>query len=1033
VGIAVPSATATQSGKTVPVQQLSSVVLKLIRTVEGSDLACETRNSIVGKLRLLDDALLSGRRTAAQALAQAWRQDTWSLMAAGVISPEVGSSLHNRLSHMQGAIGIGWPAKPGPTRHWKPLPSCESTTDVAASSSVLAAASTNLVGSYTPTGADPMSTLHILLKALLSQVPVVGFLLAAMVDLFWPAGSTDTSVFQEIVDATVFQQVAAQVSGIGHALADDGGWVDEVGGWRLYCESDEIQAVGGYDSYECVSGARELWNSWNALNQNTFLQDREAFKMAGYEVKLLPLFAQFENLYLAFLRDGIALHEYWRARTDLDRAWGPMDSNSEGHPIPVVAMAKELNPANTDRGVGWVNTTYNDGLAAQPDATTKVKWNTRNAYVRTETLQVLDFRDMWKYMDPNAYPEPIPGGVKQTRMIYSDIVMDPGNLSPIQYTSPGNLPRNVAGPLKELTFWTEVTKPLLGKTAIGSVQATSPPLMGPAQSGAITGDTAQPVNRARYFDLRARGPIVAVDAQSQLAPAYGISSIGLTWARIAGTGLTDWTGTHNSNLSTKHFAYDGEVLATVQVPGTYAWGNEAGNIADAFVFGFRYADSYLPTGELIGLGAGKCLTLQTAINGPHVVIHTCEQPPTSGQIWTYEPALQQISVMVPSEWSDTDPTQSGKRCLATAGGGTAAGTAVVVSPCDDGAFSYDLDGKNQVMSSQRWTLEAVGAGVGKVTNVKSGLVLEVPLNSSTDGTELQLAPYAVAKFGQLWRASDPLTGEIHGIGSGRCVDVPDYSTTPGTQVQIYDCHGNAAQQWTYNPANKELVYAHAPSMCLEARAGGTSSGTAVQINICTGAAEQRWTLRGNGGYVTNDKSGLELSVPGGHTGNGNLLQLITANGTHAQLWSRTSTLGGAVYGIGSARCLTAPRWVNGTATLIQTCATPLGAAQTWTYHPIAQTYTIDSPSGPMCLDAAGGSKTPGAAVVITGCTGAASQKWARNLGNVSHVFGASTISNVDSELILSVSGGGTVDGTPVVLSTQGTPLPSSQQWVWSLS
>ncbi len=284
-----------------------------------------------------------------------------------------------------------------------------------------------------------------------------------------------------------------------------------------------------------------------------------------------------------------------------------------------------------------------------------------------------------------------------------------------------------------------------------------------------------------------------------------------------------------------------------------------------------------------------------------------------------------------------------------------------------------------------------------------------------------------------------MTGEIHGIGSGRCVDVPDYSTTPGTQVQIYDCHGNEAQQWTYDPTSKELIYAYAMArgapqpMCLEARGGGTAADTPVQINICTGAPEQRWTLHGNGDTITNDKSGLPLSVPHGYTANNTLLNLDTANGTAMQQWSRTSSRGGALHAVGAGKCLDYLLSTGGgTRVVINGCTSPPSMRQTWTYHPIAQTFTVDTGIGPQCLDAWGGGTTENTAVVISDCTGAASQRWSRDFGNL-------TITNVNSGLVLDVTGGATADGTTVQLTPQpvdaeGHLLPptSSQQWVWSL-
>ncbi|MFD0661948.1 endo-1,4-beta-xylanase [Thermocatellispora tengchongensis] len=42
----------------------------------------------------------------------------------------------------------------------------------------------------------------------------------------------------------------------------------------------------------------------------------------------------------------------------------------------------------------------------------------------------------------------------------------------------------------------------------------------------------------------------------------------------------------------------------------------------------------------------------------------------------------------------------------------------------------------------------------------------------------------------------PDAGQLRSTASGRCVDVPNSSTTDGTAVQLWDCHGQANQQWT---------------------------------------------------------------------------------------------------------------------------------------------------------------------------------------------------------------------------------------------
>ena len=138
------------------------------------------------------------------------------------------------------------------------------------------------------------------------------------------------------------------------------------------------------------------------------------------------------------------------------------------------------------------------------------------------------------------------------------------------------------------------------------------------------------------------------------------------------------------------------------------------------------------------------------------------------------------------------------------------------------------------------------------------------------------------------------------------------------------------------------------------------------------------------------------------------------------MWSRTSSQGGALYAVGAGKCLTA----DGTGIVIQTCANPLSTAQTWVYHPVAQTYTLDTPTGPQCLESSG------TTLRVNDCTGAASQQWSRD----PHY---SIITNVASGLVLDVAGGGTADGTTVILSTlpkttDNKPAPRiDQQWVWS--
>ena len=125
------------------------------------------------------------------------------------------------------------------------------------------------------------------------------------------------------------------------------------------------------------------------------------------------------------------------------------------------------------------------------------------------------------------------------------------------------------------------------------------------------------------------------------------------------------------------------------------------------------------------------------------------------------------------------------------------------------------------------------------------------------------------------------TGALVGAGSGRCLDVPGQSTTNGTQVELWDCNGGSNQTWTSTAAGELRVYG---GQCLDANAAGTTSGTKVIIWTCNGGSNQKWTINSNG-TVVGVQSGLCLDAIGGGTGNGTLIDIATCNGGSNQKWT----------------------------------------------------------------------------------------------------------------------------------------------------
>ena len=128
------------------------------------------------------------------------------------------------------------------------------------------------------------------------------------------------------------------------------------------------------------------------------------------------------------------------------------------------------------------------------------------------------------------------------------------------------------------------------------------------------------------------------------------------------------------------------------------------------------------------------------------------------------------------------------------------------------------------------------------------------------------------------------SGPLHAVGSGRCLDDPNGTTTLGTQLQIYDCNGQAAQNWTRTSSNQLTLTLNGTTLCLDANAQGTTNGTKAILWSCNGQTNQQWNFNGDG-TITGAQSGLCLDVTGAGTANGTLVELWACNGGSNQQWT----------------------------------------------------------------------------------------------------------------------------------------------------
>ncbi|WP_405143153.1 lectin [Sphaerisporangium sp. NBC_01403] len=127
------------------------------------------------------------------------------------------------------------------------------------------------------------------------------------------------------------------------------------------------------------------------------------------------------------------------------------------------------------------------------------------------------------------------------------------------------------------------------------------------------------------------------------------------------------------------------------------------------------------------------------------------------------------------------------------------------------------------------------------------------------------------------------TGAIRGVGSGRCLDVSGSSQANGAQAQIWDCNGQANQQWTSTASGELRVYG---GKCLDVNNAGTADGTSVIIWDCNGQANQQWRLNSDG-TITAVGANKCLDVPNNATANGTKLAIWSCNGGSNQRWTRS--------------------------------------------------------------------------------------------------------------------------------------------------
>ncbi|WP_230985074.1 pectate lyase [Microbispora oryzae] len=158
---------------------------------------------------------------------------------------------------------------------------------------------------------------------------------------------------------------------------------------------------------------------------------------------------------------------------------------------------------------------------------------------------------------------------------------------------------------------------------------------------------------------------------------------------------------------------------------------------------------------------------------------------------------------------------------------------------------------------------APAAGAYRLVNAASGLCLEVPGGSTSDGVQLdQRGCASVAD--QTWNLTAQGGGfRLAAAHSGKCAGVKDASTSAGKAVQQESCTGAASQTWQLtlvSGSTYQFVNANG-GKCLNVKDSSTAVGALVQQNSCDSVTSKRWTLQSAGSGPSTSPSATPTRTP----------------------------------------------------------------------------------------------------------------------------------------------------------------------------
>ncbi|WP_084316147.1 RICIN domain-containing protein [Actinospica robiniae] len=287
------------------------------------------------------------------------------------------------------------------------------------------------------------------------------------------------------------------------------------------------------------------------------------------------------------------------------------------------------------------------------------------------------------------------------------------------------------------------------------------------------------------------------------------------------------------------------------------------------------------------------------------------------------------------------------------------------------------------------------AATYQLLNESSGLALATASGSTAQGAGIVqatlLQPTASGATDQQWQLLGQGNGTdvLTNVASGMVLDVPASSTTSGVQLDQWSANGGANQQWqvAQNADGSYTLTSASSSLAAEVAGSSSATGAAVDQASSTAAANQKWLLvsvpEPNATYtLVNHNSGLVADITGGSTSNGGLLIQWVPNGGLNQRWTLTPLSGGydTVTNVNSGLVLDVPNSSTTQGAQLEQWSANGGTNQQWTLTELADGYyTLTARNSGMAADVNGASLAENATVIQWPSNGGTNQQWQLNL------------------------------------------------------